>query len=300
MGGFTRVGFAPLVLFLALCDYTSGYSGLLGVKVASVRTGSTVELGSELQAATASGQRVVCVFGTYPADFNAIEYAQRVKHYLPKLRERGVGKVFFVVNGQAEAATKLAELVDLDQSDVELLADPDGVAGRAFGVSRGWRPDDGELSPYIKLFGMLFGLGAWATLPAVLGGYIGNPFVAQPWIVDALSQGQRAGRWPNNALELDTSGAVVVNKFAELPLVGGWPRRPLELATLRLQNMMDISIKNWDALRPEDQHLKVLTQLGGCLILGAGGETILDYKDPGICAVLNFENALNKLDAAKA
>lgn len=69
------------------------------------------------------------------------------------------------------------------------------------------------------------GLGAWATLPSVIGGYIGNPFTPQPWIESALAQGQSAGRWPNNALDLDVSGNVIKNKFTELPLVGKWPRR---------------------------------------------------------------------------
>jgi len=39
------------------------------------------------------------------------------------------------------------------------MVDPMGSAGKAFGVGTGWRPDDTEMSPYIKLFGMLFGLG---------------------------------------------------------------------------------------------------------------------------------------------
>ena len=50
---------------------------------------------------------------------------------------------------------------------------------------------------------MLFGLGAWATLPAVIGGYIGNPNGNSGWIEGALAQGGRAGRWPDNALDLD-------------------------------------------------------------------------------------------------
>jgi hypothetical protein len=277
-----------------------GYSALAGVKVTRARAPEvSIDLGAELSAATASGEKAVCVLATYAADFNAIEYAQRMRHYLPKLRARGVGRVLFVVNGSPEAAARLAELVDLP-ADIELLADPAGVAGRAFGVSRGWRPDDVELSPYVKLFGMLFGLGAWATLPAVIGGYIGNPFVPQPWIEDALAQGQLAGRWPATALVLDTAtSAVVVNKFTELPIVGSWPRRPLELATLRLQNMVDISIKNWDALKPEADNLAMLTQLGGLLLLGGNGEVLVEYKDPGICAVYNFENAFKVLDGLK-
>jgi len=211
------------------------------------------------------------------------------------------------VNGEESGAEALCEAVDLNvgttaaggDDKVELFVDPVGRAGRAFGVGRGWREDDSEMSPYLKLFGMLWGLGAWATLPAVIGGYIGNPFTPQPWIEDALAVGQKKGRFPGNALEIDpTSGKVVENKFASLPLVGEWKRRPLELATLRLQNMIDISIKNWKTLAPNEEALKegVLTQLGGCVVVDcASGEAVFEWKDPGICAVANFEDILKKL-----
>jgi hypothetical protein len=68
------------------------------------------------------------------------------------------------LNCESESAKKLADLVDLpcDASTdygVELMVDPIGSAGKAFGVGTGCRPDDTEMSPYIKLFGMLFGLG---------------------------------------------------------------------------------------------------------------------------------------------
>jgi hypothetical protein len=186
---------------------------------------------------------------------------------------------------------------------VELFIDPKGDAGRAFGVGRGWIPDDDTTSPYIKLFGMLFGLGAWATLPAVIGGYIGNPFYGQPWIEDALAVGQSRGRWPDTALVLEEDSTpcnikVTANKFEELPIVGSWERRPLELATLRLQNMIDVSIKNWGALGPKEDALEagVLTQLGGCVIVNSKtGEEITRWRDPGICAVANFEDILKEL-----
>ena len=62
-------------------------------------------------------------------------------------------------------------------------------------------------------------------------------------------------------LELDSSGArVTKNPFDELPLVGGWGRRPFELATLRLQTMVGVSLAEWDALQPTD--LRTLTQVG--------------------------------------
>ena len=136
-------------------------------------------------------------------------------------------------------------------------------------------------------------------MPAVIGGYIGNPFVPQRWIEDALAVGQRKDRWPGTALELSEDGErVEVNKFSELPIVGEWPRRPLELATVRLQSMIGISLKEWDRLSPDDASLKagVLTQLGGLVVVdGSTLETVYDWKDPGICAIANFEDILKKL-----
>jgi hypothetical protein len=134
-----------------------------------------------------------------------------------------------------------------------------------------------------------------ATLPAVIGGYIGNPFIPQPWIEDALAVGQKQGRWPDNALEIAADGSIQ-NKFKELPVVGSWPRRPLELATLRLQSMLGISLANWQDLAPDEEALDagVLTQLGGCLIVD-DDKMVYEWRDPGICAVANFESIMKKI-----
>jgi len=297
-GPFLAVLLAVAVVAVLPC--VAAYAPLSGSSATSVPYAETVDLGSYLSEASWGPSRYnMVVLGTYAADFNAIEYAQRLRYYLPALRARGVGRIGLVLNAGAPAASALAAVVDLpvDDAGVDLLSDPGGACGRAFGVGRGWKSDDPDTSPYLKLFGMLFGLGAWATLPAVIGGYIGNPWTAQPWIEDALAVGQVAGRWPDTALEM-SDGEVVENKFAALPLVGGWKRRPLELATLRLQNMIDISIKKWDELAPDAEALEagVLTQLGGCVVVEAAtGKVIYEWKDPGICAVANFENILKKL-----
>ena len=99
---------------------------------------------------------------------------------------------------------------------------------------------------------MLFGLGGWATLPAVIGGYIGNPFRPQPWIETAMIQGVRENRFPQSAVIFDDDDDTATNAFTSLPIVGGWGRRPLELATLRLMNMIGVSFENWDELKPTD------------------------------------------------
>eukprot|EP00978_Attheya_sp_CCMP212_P006214 scaffold14035_cov55-Attheya_sp.AAC.5 len=199
----------------------SAYAPLMGVTVKAVDSGASVDLGSFLKEGSSSSNKSknILVLGTYAADFNAIEYAQRLQHYVPILREKhGVDKVGFVLNCETDAAEKLADMVK--------------------------------------------------------------------------------GRWPNTALELDDNDNVEVNKFAELPYVGEWKRRPLELATLRLQNMLDISIKNWKELAPSEEALKagVLTQLGGCIVYDPSEESVVfEWRDPGICAVANFESILKKL-----
>ena len=288
--------FSFLTTALAGLALTDAYQPLSGVRVASVKNADFSDEPTEIDVGEwlSSGKRLV-VFGTYAADFNAIEYGQRLRYYWPKLEQSGVERCSFILNCQPEAAKLLTEVIDLPDS-IEIWVDNEGKAGRAFGVGRGWLSENDKVNPFLKLFGMLFGLGAWATLPAVIGGYIGNPFVAQPWIEDALAVGQRKGRWPDTALELTLDGSVKVNKFTELPLVGSWPRRPLELATLRLQSMMGISLSKWKELAPDEAALEagVLTQLGGCLVV-ENGKPIYEWRDPGICAVANFEDVLKKL-----
>lgn len=160
-----------LVLALAAapaCALFTPGSPLAGVPVTRVsRSGAPadeepIELGSAL---SADGP-ALCVFGTYAADFNAIEYCQKLKHYWPKLRdERGIASCALVLNASPQACAALAETLDLPP-DVDLLADPRGAAGKAFGVGRGWLPETDSfelsennipISPYVKLLGMLIG-----------------------------------------------------------------------------------------------------------------------------------------------
>lgn len=274
----------------------SSPNSVKGIDIQPVMGGPKIALEDYLR--TDGGGKSMFIFGTYAADFNAIEYAQRLRYYLPILKsDCGVTKFGLLLNCQPDAALALAETVDLDVSQVDLFVDNTGSVGKQWGVSRGWLADNEDVNPFLKLFGMLWGLGAWATLPAVIGGYIGNPFVGQPWIEDALAVGQKKGRWPDTALAMNDDGSYV-NKFAELPLVGTWPRRPLELATLRLQSMIGISLTDWETLAPNEEALAsgVLTQLGGCIVVdGSTGEFLFDWKDPGICAVANFEDIMKKL-----
>ena len=173
---------------------------LSAVSLPRVSDGELVDVGAALATSTA---KTMLVLGTHAADFNAVEYCQRLRFFLPRLQEKGIERFIMVINGEPVQCSKLASLVELPPA-VELLADPTGEAGRRFGVSRGFKPDDAEISPFVKLFAMGIGIGPpWQTLPAVLVGYFGNPNGKRAWIEAGMQQGQAAGRWPA-PLEIST------------------------------------------------------------------------------------------------
>lgn len=144
---------------------------LKDISLPRVSDGKEVNLGAALSATTG---RTLLVLGTHPADFNCIEYAQKVRAAWPQLRDKGVDRCMMIMNGKPESCSLLAELLDLPV-EIELFSDSTGEAGRQFCVSRGFRPDDDTLNPSLKLFAMGIGIGPpWMTLPAVLTGYVGE------------------------------------------------------------------------------------------------------------------------------
>lgn len=54
-----------------------------------------------------------------------IEYGQKLRHYAPALKEKGVGRIMVVINGLPASCAKLAELLDLPP-EIELFSDPGG------------------------------------------------------------------------------------------------------------------------------------------------------------------------------
>ena len=260
----------------------------LDIALPRVSDGASVHLGDALAATT---DRTLLCFGTHAADFNAIEYLQKIRFYLPRLRDTGVSRVACVLNADVAQCRTLAELLDVP-GDVELFADPTGEAGRKFGVSRGFRPDDAALSPYVKLFVVGIGLGPpWGTLLPVLRGYVGAPSGKRDWIEATMQQAQSAGRVPE-PLELAADGSIAKNRFDDTPLVSDWGVRPFELATMRLQNLI-MQISRYGELGPKDP--RCLTQLGGMVVVGAGGEPEYAWLDRGLCDLPDFEDVLGAL-----
>lgn len=262
-----------------------------------------VDIGAELESSDATDNnsgRTMVVFGTHAGDFNTIEYMQKVRAFLPTLESKGgIDRIFFIVNGEPDQCRLLVDLLDFPTTsasvDIAFLSDPTGDVGRKFGVSRGFRPDDASLSPFVKQFASGIGIGPpWGTLPAVLPGYFGDPKGTREWIETSLKQGQLAGRWPTILQLDDQDGSIVANKFDDAPLgLNEWGRRPFELATLRLQNLIGIQIKHWSKLKPVDD--RCLTQHGGCTIVEKDGTAVYSWVDRGLCDVPDMNEILEEL-----
>ena len=149
-----------LAVLAALPAAVTALQPLNGIGVKPLGGAASIDVGGLLD------KKAAVVFGTYAADFNAIEYGQRLRHYAPKLKERGVESLHLILNADEAASEKFVELLGLE-GVCEVYCDPNGAAGRAFGCGRGWLPDEDMLfdripiNAYGKLFGMLLGLGAW-------------------------------------------------------------------------------------------------------------------------------------------
>lgn len=261
---------------------------LRGCTLPRLQDGEMIDVGQAL--ASNDDGLTLLVLGSHCADFNTIEYGQRVRAYWERLTEEsGITRCLYVMNGSAESCATLANLLDLPL-EIEILFDPSGEAGRLFGVSRGWQPNNKGIPAWLKVTVVGLGFGPpWGTLPAILPGYLGDPRGNRYWIEESLKQGQLLGRWPP-ILKLDDNGAIVSSKFDNFPLLSEWGRRPFELATLRLQNLVGIQIKYWGDLKPLDY--RCLTQLGGCTVTAPGGRALYSWIDRGLCDVPDIEDML--------
>ena len=113
-----------LALLAALPTAVTALQPLNGIGVKPLGGAASIDVGALLD------KKAAVVFGTYAADFNAIEYGQRLRHYAPKLKERGVESLHLILNADEAASQKFVELLGLE-GVCEVYCDPTGAAGRA-------------------------------------------------------------------------------------------------------------------------------------------------------------------------
>lgn len=121
-----RIMLASFWIFLGVTSTASGLSVPVRSRLSGIKLRSVKEPNSLVDLNDATSSSALLVLGTYPADFNQIEYAQKLRHYLPKLFDNGVKRAIMVVNGPSEACSKLASMLDLPAA-LEILSDPTGL-----------------------------------------------------------------------------------------------------------------------------------------------------------------------------
>eukprot|EP01038_Epipyxis_sp_PR26KG_P007677 gene7677-10447_t len=205
------------------------------------------------------------VFFTHCGDLASFELAQRLVYLYDELTEQNIGIIGVIPGASISSAEKFCGFTKFPMKD--LYIDYNADIYKYLEFNSGFLADV-NVSPYLKLLPMLAGIGSKGTLNAVLKGYIGDRSSSPKWIRDSLR--------------------LVDQK--QFNVLGSDYQRPFELATLRLQNMMDV-LNNWNDLVPDDT--KLLTQLGATYIVSNNGTTLYEYKDTGILVYCDVKEALN-------
>ena len=210
--------------------------------------------------------RVLACFLTQFGDFDSWELAQTLVDDIERLKAEGVTLVAIGI-GSVEAARSFAKRTRFPLEN--LYADPEARTHAALGFAPGlgrkggafeWIEDKAPfVNGYAKLLLMCAGIGSPGTLPAVFGGYFGSKDKDQIFV-------------EGSNLDVPT-----IRKAMKVTLGEGY-LRPFELATLRLNNMIEI-LNNWEELTPKDTNL--LIQRGGAIVFD-NGKAAFRHDDQGI------------------
>jgi hypothetical protein len=192
--------------------------------------------------APGQGQRRLVVVMGQLGDFDSLEYAQALAAALPRLEAGGI-QLACVAIGNAAGAERFCQFTGLPPACLQVEASAD--LHRALGLYAGLQVPGG---PWPALLLMCAGIGSPGTLAEVLRGYSGDR--------------QAPPRLP----------------LPLFNLVGRGYQRPFELATVRLQNMVEV-LGRWRTYVPSDDHL---TQRGGTLLLDADNTLLYSHRDAGI------------------
>jgi hypothetical protein len=197
-------------------------------------------------------------------DFDSLEYAWWLQRENQKLADQKIA-ICAVGIGNLESGKKFCEYTGFKPEN--LFVDPDAELHQKLNLYSGLKVSVPGLSQsqksWLNLMLMCAGVGSPGTLKEVFRGYKGDKKAPQLINDDEVIQG---------TLLPDFKGSF-------FKLAGGKGfQRPFELATLRLQNMVEV-LTNWSIYVPNSAYL---TQRGGTFLFNNQGELIYEHRDPGI------------------
>jgi hypothetical protein len=199
-----------------------------------------------------SGQRRLVLLLSQLGDFDSMEFAQALVPVLPRLEAAGISTCAIAI-GDAAGAERFCAFTGFPRRALQVQAD--AALHQALGLYAGLQTPGG---PWPGLLLMCAGIGSPGTLQEVLRGYTGDRTAPQ-------------------RLNLPLFRAAGGEGF----------QRPFELATVRLQNMVEV-LGNWRTYVPRDDFI---TQRGGTFLLEADDTLLYSHRDRGI---LGFSATMNR------
>ena len=199
-----------------------------------------------------SGQRRLVLVLSQLGDFDSMEYAQALVPVLPRLEAAGISTCAIAI-GDAAGAERFCGFTGFPRGALQV--EPTAELHQALGLYAGLQTPGG---PWPALLLMCAGIGSPGTLQEVLRGYSGDRTAPQ-------------------RLNLPLFRAAGGEGF----------QRPFELATVRLQNMVEV-LGHWRTYVPRDDFI---TQRGGTFLLEADDSLLYSHRDRGI---LGFSATMNR------
>ena len=158
-------------------------------------------------------------------DFDSIEYATNLSTFIKKNKFAEDIEIYMIAIGREKGKEKFCQFTGFSEKNIRIVESND--IHKLVGASEGL---DIGLGGWINMFLMLLGIGSPNTLREVLRGYTGD-----------ISSNQIYK--PHDEINLFNLFKFSGKSFDKT--FGGNYLRPFELATLRLNNMIEI-IQNWD------------------------------------------------------
>ena len=185
-------------------------------------------------------------------NFDSIEYAQACVEAFDQLRNAKIELILIAI-GDSHGAEQFCSYTRFPRKNLYIVDNNQlhDSCGLYAGVDFGY-------DPWFHLFFMCAGLGSPGTLKEVFRGYTGDRHALQ--------------RIQNPLFELAGGKGFL---------------RPFELATVRLQNMIEV-LSHWGTYVPNRQWI---CQCGGTYLLDHERNILYEYKDKGI---LGFSATMDK------
>ncbi len=200
-----------------------------------------------------SGRRRLVILMSQLGDFDSLEYAQALARCQGRLDAADIS-VLAIGIGDDAGAQRFCQYTGFRRS--QLQVDADAALHRSLNLYAGLQSG---LGPWPDLLLMCAGIGSPGTLAEVLRGYSGDR--------------SAPARFSTNQI-----GARALVPGALFDRLGQGYQRPFELATVRLQNMLEV-LGRWRTYVPRDDFI---TQRGGTWLLDRDDQVLVSHRDPGI------------------